>query len=1359
MLPFLFKRALQYSLVINLAAFRSIYAQDAATATAAQDAESADEIYILPDFVVTKDDDKGYYSANSLAGTRTNELTKNIPMTISTVNEAMIEDFKMETLADLGNFVPSIESEENVYNNQEIRFRGFLSRSQLYEFMPRYSPLDYYNVGRADVIRGANSLIYGQADPGGKVNIISKTASFGKDKKSLRIEVGDKNYHKVVFDVNAVLSDDTAARYMATDNHREFDAKYKYQSFSGQTLELQHNLGRKTRLRFHIENGQADRSLIGGTFKVGNTPTGLPNGIVADPKLADLIEDDFLQYIVGFTNGDPGFTDEGDPIGRRVNDPKLWNANQGGTLIPNFISDRDDLSDIFAGIDNENSGTGFGPDSYSKRDFEYYIAELSHIFANDVEMKVSVSSEVLNTESLSSGYGANQIKFSTGYGSRTGIPNSEIFQTPTVDNPYRASLDDLLAANYSAEVADFFQTETEGEGSSLDEFEDRLRGKMTNDTSGNNGNSRFNGISGYTDDIVGEYRDQFTADGVLDANGLLQVSDYELAKSFARGSRNVQALLNTIPRNDDATKTVGYLWNWRNDSDTQGTTLAELVYGVFNEEDTAPASAGIREMALMDQFIDLEIYRTYAADNQTAVEDLIKTVTGDWMVTNNGGMIPLPGAEGENLPRLIVDPDQTEFIEDFTSPNFGLPNPNFGQLIDNPELEDYNQNGTLDTDAEYAAQREAIASYVYQLLDPENNDNADFWRANQDVINFFKYQLHQESDLSFMWNTYIAPDLYAAIDQSLEADGSNDRVITSEAQNSATGDLNPTVSKFSIDFYEPFIERTWAKQTSKDENQSARVTFTGKTENWLLPGKQQWLLGLDLDKRRATVSQYQQFMEGTRQYSAQFYDGSIENANLRNDVAKDYVTVSDLLNNSSDASLRYDDQQQGHQYGTVANSLVADYKLSSRVLNQTSLFKTEHKETEVATSGLWLAASGSYMKGRLRSLIGLRRDQIKVDSSFKNFKIRDLGADAADTYVKGAAESLNMYYTTPSIGGLYWMTQKLAVFGNYSKSVISPTGFQFDVFGDLTPPETGEGVELGLKFSSEDGKLNAQLAAFQIDKKNEQRSHIAWSQLTSVYPAKDPQGEWMPGFVDESGEVLQPNDPRASDSRGLYIIEEKTRLVQNELGDVVRERILDDEGRPVYQTIFDPVGYRVADEEARSQGLELDFYYNPTDQLSLFLGYAFLDTTILKSSLKPLEGLTVPGTSKHNLNFQFRYKFNEGNLKGFTVGFNQKYRSAALLNNYFTDLDGDGDQDYFTHQVDGVDRDPKYYSLYLEDQFQTDVFIKWGGKLAKGRHIPWTTFQLNINNIFDDARLISTGANNARYTEGRTIRLSAGIYF
>ena len=80
--------------------------------------------------------------------------------------------------------------------------------------------MDYYiNVGRADVIRGANSLIYGQADPGGK-NIISKTAEFTKDKKSVRFEIGNKNAHKFVFDMNALIGDKTAARYMATDKHK-----------------------------------------------------------------------------------------------------------------------------------------------------------------------------------------------------------------------------------------------------------------------------------------------------------------------------------------------------------------------------------------------------------------------------------------------------------------------------------------------------------------------------------------------------------------------------------------------------------------------------------------------------------------------------------------------------------------------------------------------------------------------------------------------------------------------------------------------------------------------------------------------------------------------------------------------------------------------------------------------------------------------------------------------------------------------------------------------------------------------------------------------------------------------------------
>jgi outer membrane receptor protein involved in Fe transport len=202
--------------------------------------------------------------------------------------------------------------------------------------------------------------------------------------------------------------------------------------------------------------------------------------------------------------------------------------------------------------------------------------------------------------------------------------------------------------------------------------------------------------------------------------------------------------------------------------------------------------------------------------------------------------------------------------------------------------------------------------------------------------------------------------------------------------------------------------------------------------------------------------------------------------------------------------------------------------------------------------------------------------------------------------------------------------------------------------------------------------------------------------------------------------------------------------------------ILDENGNARTRESFDPLGFRVANEEIRSQGVELDLYFNPTKQLSLFMGYAFLDTEILKSSLPILEGLELPGTAAHNINVSVRYSFPSfSKLRGCFIAVNQKYRSGALLDNYFTDLDYDGDQDFFV--TDG--KEPKYYSLRLEEQFITDLSLGWGGKLGKERNAPRARIQLNINNLFNALDLYSTGTNRARYTEERSYRISANFTF
>ena len=139
-----------------------------------------------------------------------------------------------------------------------------------------------------------------------------------------------------------------------------------------------------------------------------------------------------------------------------------------------------------------------------------------------------------------------------------------------------------------------------------------------------------------------------------------------------------------------------------------------------------------------------------------------------------------------------------------------------------------------------------------------------------------------------------------------------------------------------------------------------------------------------------------------------------------------------------------------------------------------------------------------------------------------------------------------------------------------------------------------------------------------------------------------------------------------------------------------------------------------------------------------------------------LEGLELPGTAAHNINFTARYAFpRSSKLAGCFISVNQKYRSGALLDNYFTDLDYDGDQDFFT--TNG--QDPQYYSLRLEEQFLTDLTLGWGGRLGSARDAPRARFQLTINNLFNGLDLYSTGTNRARYTEERSYRVSANFTF
>ena len=90
--------------------------------------------------------------------------------------------------------------------------------------------------------------------------------------------------------------------------------------------------------------------------------------------------------------------------------------------MPDYIDDRDDIRNLFRGIDYSNSGTGFGPDSYSKKSFDFALVDLEHSFSDNFSVKVALAFEDLEDQQLSSGWSANQLNFSSGYGITVRFP-------------------------------------------------------------------------------------------------------------------------------------------------------------------------------------------------------------------------------------------------------------------------------------------------------------------------------------------------------------------------------------------------------------------------------------------------------------------------------------------------------------------------------------------------------------------------------------------------------------------------------------------------------------------------------------------------------------------------------------------------------------------------------------------------------------------------------------------------------------------------------------------------------------------------------------------------------------------------
>ncbi len=197
------------------------------TTSAADDSRTTKETaVVLSVFEVTDAKDVGYRAGVTASGTRTGEELKNVPQTITVLTNDFLRDTgATDSLNAMEYVIGGGNKPLNSLDVNRFVFRGAINVAPARNFHTWNVPSDSFSTERIDIVRGPNSILFGEGDPGGMMNINTKRAKF-RNEVSVGNRVGSWNQFRTTVDANYVVRADLAVRlnlvYDTRDNWQKW---------------------------------------------------------------------------------------------------------------------------------------------------------------------------------------------------------------------------------------------------------------------------------------------------------------------------------------------------------------------------------------------------------------------------------------------------------------------------------------------------------------------------------------------------------------------------------------------------------------------------------------------------------------------------------------------------------------------------------------------------------------------------------------------------------------------------------------------------------------------------------------------------------------------------------------------------------------------------------------------------------------------------------------------------------------------------------------------------------------------------------------------------------------------------------
>ena len=243
---------------------------------------------VLPTIEVRGEALSRYGLMRTRTATKTDALLRDVPQSVTQVGKSVIEDQRMQGMADVVRYVPGVTMGQGEGNRDQATIRGNNTTADFFVDGMRDDVQyfrDLYNVERVEALKGANALIFGRGAGGGALNRVMKTADWTPTRE-LELQGGSYGNRRSTLDVGEGVSERVALRingmYENSDLYRREVSLERYGINPTATLRLTPN----TRLLASYEQFKDERTADRGipSFLGAPIASASPRTFFGDPS-------------------------------------------------------------------------------------------------------------------------------------------------------------------------------------------------------------------------------------------------------------------------------------------------------------------------------------------------------------------------------------------------------------------------------------------------------------------------------------------------------------------------------------------------------------------------------------------------------------------------------------------------------------------------------------------------------------------------------------------------------------------------------------------------------------------------------------------------------------------------------------------------------------------------------------------------------------------------------------------------------------------------------------------------------------------------------------------------------------------